>query len=94
MRPVLELQRRFSFLEHPHIEVATSCLWDMAILAPSKEEAVGNVLRQIARMLEGTGSHAVKAEDVDNSVRKAAMERAKRRAANSMPDSNRLPVAR
>ena len=45
-------------------------------------------------MLEGMESYAVKAEDMDNSVRKAAVDRAKRRAANSMLDRYRLPVAR
>jgi hypothetical protein len=84
-------------IEDLRIEVASLRLGMRAILtylACSTVEPANYVLTRIDGMLEGTGAYAIEAEEMDESVRTAAIARANRRAKNLLLAISNLPLAR
>jgi hypothetical protein len=86
-----------SSFEDMRIEVAAHRLSIRAMLtylACSDGRSAGNVLTEISGMLEGTGIYAVIAEDMDDDLRQAAIERARNRMASFIANIQKLPIAR
>ncbi len=79
------------------IEVAAHRLVIRAILtylACANGKNAAETLTEICGMLEGTGPYPVIAEDLDDELRKAAIDRARSRMAHFTGDIHKLPIAR
>ena len=77
------------------IEVASHRLIIRAILTYlSCTNQTGNALTEISSMLEGTGPYAVIAEDLDDALRKAAIDRTRIRMFHFLTDIEKLPLSR
>lgn len=66
----------------------------LTYLACTNERPAEETLVEIAGMLEGTGAYPVIAEDLDDELRKAAMDRARKRMASFTANIHKLPIAR
>jgi hypothetical protein len=85
-----------SSFDDMRIEVAAHRLSIRAILtylACSHKNSAVEMLSELGSMLEGTGPYAMIAEDLDDELRQAAMERARNRLAHFMANIDKLPIA-
>jgi hypothetical protein len=86
-----------STFDDMRVEVAAHRLIIRAMLtylACSNNNSAGDVLTEISGMLEGTGPYAVIADDLDDELRRAAIERARDRMAAFITNIQRLQIAR
>jgi hypothetical protein len=66
----------------------------LAYLACANNNSAGQTLAEICGMLEGLGPYAVIAPDLDEELRKAAIERARIEMADLVLNIQKLPIAR
>lgn len=78
------------------VEVAAHRLVIRAILTylACANENASQTLTEICAVLEGTGPYPVRAEELDDMLRQAAMARARTRMARFIVDVQNLPIAR
>jgi hypothetical protein len=86
-----------SSFKEMRVEVTTLRLVIRAIvvyLGCAKNNSAGQTLAEICGMLEGLGPYAVIAPDLDEELRKAAIERARLEMADLVLNIQKLPIAR
>ena len=90
-------EQTLSSFEDVRIEVAAHHLLLRALftyLACGNGKAAHQTLTEICGMLEGIGPFSVEADDLDDALRNAAIDRVRTRMAHFIAGIDRLPMAR